>query len=287
MAFRRFRRLPPPQQIDCAPGAHPESTAIARAISGRRGPLTAYGCTLIRPSQAPPLAPPVNARGRDEAARGKTPAVSMDIGFGLVNADGANSLKCPENQCSGAVSVQSRMMGTRARPRDGSRAACILGSRTPSDELGGAGDSAFSSRGFPARGLTAGAAVSYIALTKGGSPMGVAGFVDFSAIAGTCGAVLLGLGCFRQRLGRLFDIVDGRKRDAGGVALRFGWFYVWGFVALGMVAIRTKERWLCFESHALALGLGSRLEARFLVNAATARWSPVGVERLRPGDHWE
>ena len=137
----------------------------------------------------------------------------------------------------------------------------------------GAGDSAFSPRGFLARGLTAGAAVSYIALTKGGSPMGVAGFVDFSAIAGTFGAVLLVLGVFVSGwAGSLTLLMEGRETQAAWLCGSGG--FVPGALCFGFGAIRTKERWLCFESHALRFGtfgfLGWR--ARFLVNAATARW---------------
>ena len=108
----------------------------------------------------------------------------------------------------------------------------------------GAGDSAFSSRGFLARGLTAGAAVSYIALTKGGSPMGVAGFVDFSAIAGTFGAVLLVLGVFVSGwAGSLTLLMEGRETQAAWLCGSGGFvpgalcFWVWGHSDEGTLAV--------------------------------------------------
>jgi hypothetical protein len=53
----------------------------------------------------------------------------------------------------------------------------------------------------------------------------VAGFVDFSAMAGTTGP--FGLGDFVGGFAWFFDIVDGRKRSAGGGVLRFGCFRHW------------------------------------------------------------
>jgi hypothetical protein len=56
---------------------------------------------------------------------------------------------------------------------------------------------------------------------------GVAGFVDFSANDGHDRGFGLGIWCrgFAASVdfGGFFDIVDGRKRSAGGGALRFGW----------------------------------------------------------------
>ena len=70
-------------------------------------------------------------------------------------------------------------------------------------------------------GLTVVRGGTYIAVTEGGSSLGVAGLVDFSA-NGVARPGLwpwgLGVGGFAG----FFDIVDGRKRSAGGGALRFG-----------------------------------------------------------------
>jgi hypothetical protein len=108
----------------------------------------------------------------------------------------------------------------------------------------------------------------------------VAGFVDFSAKGGHDRAVLIGLGVFVGGFGLLFfDIVDGRKRSAGGGALRFGWFG-----AFGCRIVRTKERWLCFKRatrSVLDFGLwpGER------GNSSIQR--PPGGRSISVGGHWE
>jgi len=67
--------------------------------------------------------------------------------------------------------------------------------------------------------------------------LGVAGLVDFSANGGhdlglwPWGLVSTGLGLVD--FGGFFDIVDGRKRSAGGGALRFGRFGVFGVGLFG------------------------------------------------------
>ena len=79
--------------------------------------------------------------------------------------------------------------------------------------------------------LTVPVAGTYIAVTEGGSSVGVAGFVDFSANHGHDRGFGLGDWCRRfgfVGFGWFFDIVDGRKRSAGGGALRFGWFGAFG-----------------------------------------------------------
>ena len=71
------------------------------------------------------------------------------------------------------------------------------------------------------RGLDAGAQDAPI-----GMDLRLSASTDIDARAADL-AWFIGVGGFCVRF---FDIVDGRKRDAGGVALRFGWFCAWGFV---------------------------------------------------------
>jgi hypothetical protein len=116
---------------------------------------------------------------------------------------------------------------------------------------------------------------------------GVAGFVDFSAKGWREWGLVIGLDFRRRFCGlfrRFFDIVDGRKRSAGGGALRFGWFG-----AFGCRAVRTKERWLCFK-RATRFGLGPLtfgLAGFGSESAVTRQCSdrPVAC-RLRLAGHW-
>jgi hypothetical protein len=131
--------------------------------------------------------------------------------------------------------------------------------------------------GFFGIGLTVRVAGTYIGFTEGGSSLGVAGFVDFSAKGRARLGRLVGLVICRRLFRGFFDIVDGRKRSAGGGALRFGWFGVFG-----RLIVRTKERWLCFKraTHSVfepsGFGIGSAVTRQYSDRPVAARFLPRG-----------
>ena len=88
---------------------------------------------------------------------------------------------------------------------------------------------------------------TYIGFTEGGSLIGVAGFVDFSAKGGRGLGRFIGPGGLSAVLGgsqfggSLTLLMEEREAQAAGPCGSGG------LASLDVQAVRTKERWLCFK----------------------------------------
>jgi hypothetical protein len=166
--------------------------------------LTPYGCTVIAATRTP-------CRTRFGAALGarKTPAVSAELGFGLVNGQRLNGDK-PNEKRSGAVPVRQpvRCRAASASPFRGGRGYdfSLFPAPTSLDTPGG---------------------WHLYSADRGRPPVGWPALATSAQRAGEAGPSRVARGFLAGLCVWFFDIVEGRKRSAGGGALRFGRFGLW------------------------------------------------------------